>query len=196
MKFVKIILTAIALVMAILIAMPAFIDSDVSFEREITINKPVAMVYGYVTNYRNIPDWSPWAALDPAAKNDFLGTPGQVESQWKWDGDPEKVGTGSMTLVSLQENAAMEAKMVFIKPRPGIAYDFWRFEAKDENTTVVVNGFRSSADTYFARIGNLMVESFIAPMTEKGLSKLKEILEAKPTMEELKKEAEVVTESL
>ena len=54
------------------------ISKEIKATREIVINKPIGEVFNYIKYLKNQQQYSKWASLDPAMKNEFRGTDGAV----------------------------------------------------------------------------------------------------------------------
>src|SRR5690242_20234947 len=70
-------------------------------ERSATIAASPDAVFEHVNDFRKWEAWSPWAKLDPTAKNSFEGTESGKGAVFKWVGN-DKVGEGAMTIVDSQ----------------------------------------------------------------------------------------------
>src|SRR6476646_1368419 len=80
----------IFLVLVVLIGIFAVVvalqPAEYVVQRSATINAPPAVVFAQVNDFHNWEGWSPWAKLDPAAKNSFEGPPAGAGSIFRWSG--------------------------------------------------------------------------------------------------------------
>ena len=72
-----IVLYIIGGLIAALLLIALVIPKEISANKEIVINKPVAEVFGFIKYLKNQQQYSKWASLDPSMKNEFRGTDGQ-----------------------------------------------------------------------------------------------------------------------
>ena len=68
---------AVVLVVGVLAALVAMQPSEFRIERSATIAAPAPAVFAQVNDFHNWQAWSPWAKLDPTAKNSFEGAPAE-----------------------------------------------------------------------------------------------------------------------
>src|SRR5258708_31056603 len=93
----KIILIALAVIVVVFVAIVAVQPSDFRITRSATIAAPPEAVFAQVNGLHNWEAWSPWAKLDPAAKNTYERPAAGVGAAFTWAGN-NKVGAGRMTI--------------------------------------------------------------------------------------------------
>jgi len=64
-----------------------------------TIDAPSPLVHANIDDFHRWQAWSPWAKLDPTAKNSYDGPSSGTGAGFGWDGNG-KVGAGHMTIVA------------------------------------------------------------------------------------------------
>src|SRR3982751_4607157 len=84
-------------IIAIFAVIVAFQPADYIVQRSATINAPSPIVFAQVNDFHNWEAWSPWAKLDPAAKNSFEGPAAGTGAKFSWAGN-DKVGEGRMAI--------------------------------------------------------------------------------------------------
>src|SRR5262249_25785360 len=84
---------AVVLIVVVLAVIVAMQPSEFRIERSAVIAAPPAAVFAQVNDFHNWEMWSPWAKLDPAAKNSFEGAPAGKGAAFSWAGK-KKVGEG------------------------------------------------------------------------------------------------------
>src|SRR5271170_1839265 len=109
------ILLALAFIAIIFIVVIAGRPDDFVVSRSATIAAPPEKVFPHVNNLRQWEVWSPWAKLDPNAKNSFEGSPSGVGAVMSWDGN-KKVGAGKMTIMESRPCEFIQFKLEFIRP--------------------------------------------------------------------------------
>ena len=74
----KLILICLAAVIAIFLVVAALQPADFRITRSATISAPPSAVFAQINDFQKWNAWSPWAKLDPNAKNTFTGPPAGV----------------------------------------------------------------------------------------------------------------------
>jgi uncharacterized protein YndB with AHSA1/START domain len=174
--FKKILLILAALVVVFLVVV-AFQPSHYRVVRSATISAPPATVFPHVNDFHKWDAWSPWAKLDPAAKNTFEGPPAGTGAVFAWDGN-DKVGVGRMTITESRPSDLVRIKLAFLKPFESTADTEFTFKPAGNQTTVEWSmsgekNFISKAVCMFMSMDKMMGGEF-----EKGLTQLKTIAEA------------------
>ena len=89
----KFILIGLAAILAIFLLVAALQPADFRIARTATIAAPASAVFEQINDFHKWNDWSPWAKLDPNAKNTFDGPPAGVGAGFAWAGN-HQVGEG------------------------------------------------------------------------------------------------------
>lgn len=112
MKVLKVIGIVIAVLVVIVVVLGLIAPNEYSFKRSTVINAPADVIYNNVRLYSNFDKWEPWSKYDEGKnKVTFEGTDGTVGAKRSWKGD--KTGSGSMTIVDLQENKSVVWNLFF-----------------------------------------------------------------------------------
>src|SRR5580698_1329000 len=111
----KKILVAIVLVIAVAAVVVAMQPADLRITRSATIDAPAGDVFAQVNDFHKWQAWSPWAKLDPAAKNTYEGSSSGEGAIFKWSGNSQ-VGEGTMTLVESHPSDRIRIKLDFVRP--------------------------------------------------------------------------------
>lgn len=172
-----IILYIILGIVALFLLAGLVISKDMSASREIIINKPVAEVFNYIKYLKNQQNYSKWATLDPAMKNEFRGTDGEPGFVNHWVGN-KKVGEGEQEILRIEEGKTLYTELRFIKPFKSQAKSSITTEAVDATKTKVTWGFESKMN-YPMNVMKLLMnlEKSIGDDFATGLSNLKTVLE-------------------
>jgi uncharacterized protein YndB with AHSA1/START domain len=168
-----VILVAIVGVFAAVVAMQ---PADFRVARTATINAPAAEVFAQVNDFHNWEPWSPWAKLDPAAKNSFEGASSGKGAIFKWSGNSE-VGEGAMTITESQPNDLIRIKLDFVRPMEDTSTTEFTFKPEGKETVVTWSmfgkkGFISKAVCMFMDMDKMLGGDF-----EKGLANMKSVVE-------------------
>jgi uncharacterized protein YndB with AHSA1/START domain len=168
---------AVVLIVVVLAVIVAMQPSEFRIERSAVIAAPPAAVFAQVNDFHNWEMWSPWAKLDPAAKNSFEGAPAGKGAAFAWAGN-KKVGEGRMTITESRPNELIRIKLEFLKPFEATNTGEFTFRPEGERTAVTWsmyghNNFISRAVFLFVNMDTALGSEF-----DKGLASMKSAAEA------------------
>jgi len=168
---------AVVLVVVVLSLIVAMQPSEFRIERSAVIAAPAPAVFAQVDDFHNWEAWSPWAKLDPAAKNSFEGASAGKGAAFSWAGN-NKVGEGRMTITESRPNELVRIKLEFLKPFDATNTAEFTFRPDGERTAVTWsmyghNNFISRAVCLFVNMDKALGGEF-----EKGLASMKSAAEA------------------
>jgi uncharacterized protein YndB with AHSA1/START domain len=172
-----IILILIAIAVVIFVVAAAMQPSDFRITRTATISAPASAVFAQVNDLQKWDAWSPWAKLDPEARNSFEGPASGVGAIMRWAGN-NKVGHGSMTIIESRPDEFILFKLEFLKPFAATNTAEFTFNSENDQTIVTwnmygKNNFMSKA------IGLIMsCDKMVGGQFEKGLAALRSVVEA------------------
>ncbi len=183
-KKILISVVAIVVLLVAVIAIAAFVTpTDCKVEREVTINRPNAAVFDYVKMLKHQSTWGPWAKKDPAMKMDYRGNDGYPGFVSAWKSEKPDVGSGEQEIKKVVEGERIDTELRFKEPFETKSDAYMTTEATGPEMTKVKWGFSAT----FPRPLNLMLlavdmDKEMGKEFEEGLSNLKRILEAPPTV--------------
>jgi uncharacterized protein YndB with AHSA1/START domain len=153
----------------------AYLISPVTVvERSVTIAAPPEKVYGVAGTLRRFNEWSPWAELDPAAVYSYEGPEQGVGQKMSWISAKPEVGRGAQTVTEAVPNEKIVTELDF--GSMGKAASTLSIKP-DASGSIVIWGFRSENDGVLERWTSLMFDKWIGADYEKGLAKLKALVE-------------------
>ena len=175
----KKILIVLAAIVVVFVGVVAMQPSDFRIVRTATISAPAPAVFAQVNDFHNWEAWSPWAKLDPAAKNSFEGPSAGIGAIFRWAGNKE-VGEGNMTITESRPNDLIRIKLEFLKPFQATNIAEFTFKPDGDQTAVTwgmagKNNFISKAICLFMNMDKMVGGKF-----EEGLAAMKSIVEAAP----------------
>jgi hypothetical protein len=134
-------------------------------------------IFPHVNDLHKWEAWSPWAKLDPNAKNSFEGADSGTGAAMSWDGN-KKIGAGRMTIIESAPDDLIRFKLEFI--RPFKATNTAEFTFKPEGSqTVVTWSMTGKSNFIFKAFGVFMnCDKMCGCQFEKGLVAMKSIAEA------------------
>jgi carbon monoxide dehydrogenase subunit G len=171
------ILLALTFIAIILIVVIAGRPDEFTVTRAANISAPPENVFPHVNDLHKWEAWSPWAKLDPNAKNSFEGAASGVGAAMSWDGN-KKVGAGRMTIVESAPNNLIRIKLEFLKPFKATNTAEFTFKP-DGNQTDVTWSMTGKNNFFFKAFGLFMdCDKMIGKDFEKGLASMKSVAEA------------------
>jgi uncharacterized membrane protein len=174
--FKKILISIVAVVL-LLVVIGFALPRHVRIERSITIDRPASQVYAVVNSFEHFWEWSPWAGLDPALKQSVEGPRAGVGATLHWSGN-DKVGTGTQVITASVENQSVTSDIDF--GDMGTAKATFRLRPEGQRTNV---SWDLDSDMGVGPVGHyvgLFLDRMVGPDYEKGLARLKVLVESQP----------------
>lgn len=152
--------------------------SDFRISRSATISATPAIVFAQVNELRKWDAWSPWAKLDPNAKNSFEGPAAGIGAAMSWAGN-NQVGEGKMTITDSRPGEFVQFKLEFLKPFKATNQAEFTFKPEGSNQTVVTWAMMGKNNFLSKAVGLFMnCDKMLGPQFEHGLAQLKAVSEA------------------
>ncbi|MGZ4970788.1 MAG: SRPBCC family protein [Methylobacter sp.] len=172
----EIILISIVIAVIIFFIIAAMQPSDFRVTRTGTIAAPASAVFIHVNDLQKWEAWSPWAKLDPEAKNSFEGPTSGTGAMMRWAGN-KKVGEGSMTIVESRPDDFIRFKLEFLKPFAATNTAEFTFNSEDNQTVVTWTMYGKS--NFIGKVIGLIMncEKMVGGQFEQGLATLKSVVE-------------------
>ena len=173
------ILLIVAVVVVLFVVIVALRPAEFRVERSTMMSAPPAVVFAQVNDFHQWEAWSPWAKLDPAAKNSFEGPSAGTGAIFRWAGN-KQVGEGSMTIVESRPDEFIRIKLEFLKPFANTCAAEFTFKPEGNQTAISwsmtgKNNFMSKAVGLF-----MNCEKMVGGQFEKGLAAMKSVVEGAP----------------
>ena len=174
--FLPILIVVLAVVLLLLVVI-ALRPSEFSVTRSGAVAAPSDAVFEQVNDLHNWEAWSPWAKLDPAAKNTYEGPPAGVGASFAWAGN-HNIGEGRMTITESRPYELVRFKLDFLKPFKGT--NTAEFALKSEGDQTQVTWSMSGHNSFFAKAIGLFIncDGMIGKQFEKGLEQLNLVTQA------------------
>ncbi|HLX72179.1 MAG TPA: SRPBCC family protein [Verrucomicrobiae bacterium] len=165
------ILIAIAALVVLFAIFVSTRPSDFRISRTGRISAPPDVVFENVNDLHKWEAWSPWAKMDPNAKNTFAGPFAGPGSSMEWNGN-KKVGAGRMTIVDSRPNERIQIKLEFFKPFK--ATNIAEFTFKPEGSQTSVTWTMSGKNNFMAKAVTMVMncDKMIGGQFEQGLANL------------------------
>lgn len=151
---------------------------DFVIRRSETMNAPPEVVFTQVNDLHNWQQWSPWAKLDPNAKNSFEGPSAGEGAVFRWSGNDE-VGEGKMTIIESKPDKLVRMKIEFVRPMEDQADTTFEIEPIGDQTkmTWTMSGKNSLTGKVMGVVMDM--DKMVGGYFVEGLTNLKGIVEAK-----------------
>jgi uncharacterized protein YndB with AHSA1/START domain len=170
------ILLALAFIAIIFIIVITGRPDEFFVTRAAIIAAPPEKIFPHVNDLHKWEAWSPWAKLDPNAKNTFSGADAGAGAAMAWEGS-KKVGAGKMTITESQPGGLIRFRLDFQKPMQ--ATNTAEFTFRSEAGQTVVTWSMAGKNNFFFKAFGLFVncDKMIGGDFEKGLADLKSATE-------------------
>lgn len=165
-------------VVALFIVVGLFLPRTAHVERSIQVQAAPATVFTVLNSFRQFNRWSPWADIDPNAKTTFEGPESGVGAKMSWSGNSE-VGSGSQEIIDSQAPSKIVVKLVF-GDFSGEFRASYLLAAEGEGTRVTWAYDGDAGNSVFGRYMGLLSERMLGPDYDKGLARLKPLVEGLP----------------
>ena len=144
-------------------------------EKNVIINHPPSAVFAKIADFNYYREWNPWQKSEATAKYNIIGTPATTGHRYEWEG--KKIGTGSLTVKTLNPYNSIELDLEFLKPWKSKAHDNWKFEDLKNGSTKVIWHNTGPLPFGFARLMGPIITKNLNQQFEQGLNSLKEMCE-------------------
>ena len=141
--------------------------------RSITIARSPETVHALVDDFHAWAKWSPWEGLDVDLTRSYSGAEKGVGARYAWAG--KKSGEGSMVITSATPQR-IDIDLNFLKPFKANNKAVFRFDAK-EGATHVTWTMSGERNMLLAIMGKLFFDGMVGKDFDKGLAKLKALVE-------------------
>jgi len=174
MNVLKRVLIGLVAVIALVLVVGFALPGQVHVERSIVIKAPQAQLFDALNGFKRFNEFSPWAALDPDTRYAYSGPESGVGAKMSWVSTNSKVGSGTNEIIEATPPDFIRTRLAF-GDQPAEAS--FRFEPAEAGTRVTW-GFDCDLGTNpIAPYFGLMFDKWIGSDYEKGLAKLKQVME-------------------
>ncbi|HZQ46856.1 MAG TPA: SRPBCC family protein [Verrucomicrobiae bacterium] len=171
------ILIGLIVLLLVMVVVVALRPSDFRVSRSITISAPPEVVFPQVNDFHRWEAWSPWAKLDPNAKNSFSGPDAGVGAAFAWSGN-NQVGAGRMNITESRPGELILINLEFERPMKGT--NLTEFTFRPDGNQTIVTWTMTGKNNFMAKAFSLFVncDKMVGGQFEKGLSQMKSLSEA------------------
>ncbi|WP_170761139.1 SRPBCC family protein [Ruegeria lacuscaerulensis] len=175
MRFIKRILLILFTLVLVLIGVSYLLPGKAEVSRNITIDAPASAIFPYVNSMQETEKWSPWLARDPETKLSYSGPEAGVGNTLRWSSEHREVGSGTQEIVESVPDQMVKTALDF--GQMGTASASFTLTPEGDQTQVTW-GFDSDLGLNpMSRWMGLMMDKWVGGDYERGLSKLKALVE-------------------
>ena len=172
--WVKRSVTLLLALVVVVVVVGSLLPTDYRVVRSISINAMPEDIHVYVGDLTKWEEWSPWKEEDPTIVTTLGDKTSGIGAYQSW---VAKDGDGSLTFTKVSPNQGIKYDLFF----DGGAYQClagMRYDREGEGSTTVMWSMEGDMDMpvfggYFA----MLMDSMAGPMFERGLEKLKTVVE-------------------
>jgi len=176
MRALKLFIGLLLAIVAVVVGGGLLLPDTVHVERSIAIDRPPAQIYQFLNGFQRFEEWSPWDKdFDPTTVVTLSGPPSGPGARMDWKGEKS---TGAQWITEVVENRKIQVALDF--GANGKATAAYVLEPSGAGTRVTW-GFDSNFEgNLIGRWMGLMFDKWIGADYEKGLAKMKQVIEAEP----------------
>jgi hypothetical protein len=149
-------------------------------ERSLTVARPASLIFATVNSFQLFPAWSPWQSLDPNMHQTTSGAREGVGAKLVWSGN-DKVGSGTQLITASTPDRSVASDIDFGKM--GAAKSMIILVPQGSATRVTWTLDIDLGGGPIGRYFGLMMDRMIGKDYEKGLSRLKTLVEGMPNVD-------------
>ncbi len=175
----KKIILAVFLLMLVFLIYVAFTPGDYNIKREIIIDSSAASIYPYLVNVKKADEWMPWQEQDPLLVMTYSGPAEGKGAISSWD-SKGNMGQGKAEIIEAIPEQKVTTKISFTKPMEFQQLSYFLLQKiSDKQTTMTwtVEGKNSYLSRLVCTLGLIDMDKYVGSEFEKGLKKLKNIVE-------------------
>lgn len=175
---IKKILIGLGLILTVFIVIAALKPAEYLIQRDVLINAKPDAIFQLLVSPKNADQWMPWKEQDPQVQITYSGPEEGMGSISSWD-SPGQMGTGKAEVVGVIPNQSVKTKITYTRPMEMNQDSDFVLTPMGDSTqmTWTVTG----SQPFFARLMCTLMfmnmDKYVGGMFEKGLNKLKLIVE-------------------
>jgi hypothetical protein len=175
-RIFRTILLIVAAIVVVFVGVVAVQPPDFRISRSTTIDAPPSALFAQVNDFHNWEAWSPWAKLDPAAKNSFEGASAGTGAIFKWSGN-DQIGEGKMTVTESRPDELVRIKLEFVRPFEDTSTAEFTFQPEGNGTVVTWSMYGRKKFINKAICLFMDMDKMLGGEFEKGLAQMKTVAE-------------------
>lgn len=176
----KKVLLGLGILLGAVLIYAAVKPADYFIKREIVINKHAEAIFPYLASMKKADEWMPWKEADPHVKNTYSGPEAGIGSVSSWESTGQ-MGVGKAEVIAAIPNEKITTAITYTKPMEMNQISEFILTPQGGSTKMEWN-VKGHNSFLFRLIGIVMcmdVDKYVGGEFEKGLNKLKNIIEGK-----------------
>jgi carbon monoxide dehydrogenase subunit G len=174
MTVLKRVIIGLVTLIVLIVLIGFLLPRQVHVERSIVINAPQAQLFEALNSFKRFNEFSPWAALDPNTQYTYEGPESGVGAKMSWVSSDPDLGSGTNEIVESRAPDLIRTKLDFGGQPVEATFTF----TPADGATRVTWGFDGDLGTNpIMRFVGLMFDKWIGSDYEKGLARMKEVME-------------------
>ncbi len=179
MKILKTILFGVLALAVVLALGGLLLPSSAHVQRSVVINATPAAVFEVVNSFKRFNEWSPWYELDPGARYLYSGPSQGVGARFEWSSEKPEVGSGSQQIIESEPFRRVRTQLDF--GSQGTAQGEITITPAEQGSEVTWAFDSEFGYDLLQRYFGLLYDRWIGADYEKGLTKLKTLVEQQGT---------------
>lgn len=175
MRIVLWIVGGIGALVVLLCIVALLLPREAAVERSIVIDAQPETIFTLINGFERYNEWSPWADIDPDTRYEYGGPATGVGAWMTWHSDDPNAGSGRQEIISSQPYRSVGIDLSF--DGMGTAQTGFVLEPADGGTSVVWMFHTDFGYNLPMRLMGPFFDRMLGPDYEKGLAKLKEVVE-------------------
>lgn len=174
----KKILGALGLILLVFMVIAALKPNEYLIKRDVMINAKPEAIFPYLVSTRKADLWMPWSEQDPHVRTTYSGPDEGTGSTSSWESTGQ-MGTGQAEVVSVIPNQSVKTKITYTKPMEMSQDSEFILTEQGDSTQVTwtVSGKQPFIARLMCTLMFMNMDKYVGGMFEKGLNKLKLIVE-------------------
>ena len=174
MTILKRVIIGLVTLIVLLVVVGFLLPRQVHVERSIVINAPQAQLFEALNGFKRFNEFSPWAALDPDTTYTYEGPESGVGARMSWVSSDADLGSGTNEIVESKAPDFIRTRLDFGGKPAEATFTF----APADGATRVTWGFDGDlGNNPIMRFVGLMFDKWIGSDYEKGLARMKQVME-------------------
>lgn len=175
MRILGRVIVGLLILVAVLVVVAYLLPRRVPVARTVTIDAPPAEIFPHVNSMQAFAEWSPWGDIDPDLVQTFEGPETGVGNRMDWTSDDPKVGSGSQWISVSIPDERVETELDF--GDMGTATAWFVLAPQGAATDVTWGLLADMGNNPVGRYMGLMMDRWVGADYERGLARLKEMVE-------------------
>ena len=151
---------------------------EMIIKKNISINKNINEVFGFLKQTKNQDQFSVWNMKDPGMKKNYSGSDGTKGFIYSWESKDKNVGAGSQEITNITEPSRIDYELRFLRPMQNTGTSSFILNKSGEHITSVSWIFQSPTKFPMSLFAPIF-KNMLGKQINQSLLNLKDLLEKK-----------------